>query len=257
MNPILIKLRTAIGAVIATLMSITLLASLSPRLAHADTTTCTGLLTGAHDNVVVPSGADCILLGAQVTGNVRVESAASLHAISLGPVSTTIGGNVHGIHSRFVLLQFQTQVGGNLHIHGGDAGTTSGFDILTSIGGNAQIELNAGKTFVDAAIVGGQLHIMRNSGCIEAEFNTVGGNVRVEDNIIPLVSVCPLGNVPGGMSVTGNMVSGNLMVLRNTGDGVKQVAGNTVAKKLTCRDNDPTFVGGPNPTSPTTEGQCF
>ena len=218
MNPILIKLRTAIGTVIATLMSITLLTSLSPRLAHADTTTCTTVLTGTYDNVVVPSGADCILAGAQVTGNVRVESGASLHAIA----ATTIGGNVHGIHSRFVLLQFQTQVGGNLHIHGGDAGTTSGFDILTSIGGNAQIELNAGKTFVDAAIVGGQLHIMRNSGCIEAEFNTVGGNVRVEDNIIPLVSVCPLGNVPGGMSVTGNMVSGNLMVLRNTGDGAKQ-----------------------------------
>lgn len=252
----MIKVRTAICTVIATSMAVMLLVSLSPRLAYADSSTCVGVLTGPHDHVVVPSGASCTLVGAQVRGNVRVESGASLHAISEGPVPTTIGGNVHGIHSRFVLLQFQTQVGGNLHIHGGDVGTTSGFDILTQIGGNAQIELNAGKTFVDAATVLGQLHVTRNTGAVEVEFNTVGGQVRVEDNIIEAACVPGLGTVVCGMSVLGNDITGHLQVLRNTGDGAKQVVSNTVARKLQCRDNDDPFVGGPN-VAAETQGQCF
>lgn len=255
----IMKLRTAIGTVVGTLASIMLLASLSPRLAHAAPTTCTGVLTGVHDSVVVPKGEDCTLLSAQVAGNVRVEQGASL--LATGLPSTTIGGNVHGIHSRFVFLQFATQVAGNLHVHGGDAGTTSGFDIGCTVGGNALIELNAGKTFVDAAMVGRQLHVSRNTGPIEVEFNTVGGQIRVEDNIIELActpGVTPppsFGAVVCGMSVLGNTVSGNLQVLRNSGDGDKFVVSNTVARRLVCRDNDSPFVGSPNAAA-SAEGQC-
>jgi hypothetical protein len=252
------KLRTAIGTVLGTLV---LVASLSPRFAYADNTTCTGLLTGFHDNVVVPSGADCILSGAQVRNNVRVMQDASLLA-TVGPLGpTVIGGNVHGIHSRFVLLVFATQVGGNFHVHGGDVGTTSGFDIGVTIGGNATIELNAGRTFVDAATVGGQLNVWRNTGgCIEVEFNTVGGHVRVEDNIIPPTPCAPPpvggATVVAGMSVLGNNVlTGHMMVLRNSGDGPKQVVSNIVARRLVCRDNDEPFIGAPN-VAGSAEGQC-
>jgi len=259
------KRRTAIGTVVGTLASIMLLATLSPRLAYADNTECTGTLTGTYDNVVVPSGADCVLSGAHVIHNVRVESGASLLA-TIGLGSTTIGGNVHGIHSKFVLLVFQTQVGGNLHVHGGDAGTTSGFDIGVTIGGNATIELNAGRTFVDAATVGGQLNVWRNTGCaVEVEFNTVGGHIRVEDNIIGVVPIaeCPnppvgLPTVGTGMSIFTNMVpTGNLLVLRNSGGGVKNVVSNTVGKTLRCSDNDDPFVGGPNSASRLQGDQCF
>jgi len=161
-----------------------------------------------------------------------------------------------------VFLQFATQVAGNFHVHGGDAGTTSGFDINCKVGGNALIELNAGKTFVDAAIVGRQLHVLRNTGPIEVEFNTVGVQIRIEDNIIeaactPGFTPPPsFGGVVCGMSVAGNIVTGHLQVLRNSGDGVKQVVGNTVAKRLVCRDNDDLFIGGPN-TAAAAEGQCF
>jgi len=159
-------------------------------------------------------------------------------------------------------MQFATQVGGNFHVHGGDAGTTSGFDINCKVGGNAMIELNAGKTFVDAAIVGRQLHVERNTGPIEVEFNTVGGQIRIEDNIIE--ALCTPGFTPPpsfgavvcGMSVTGNMVGGNLQVLRNSGDGSKAVQGNIVARRLVCRDNDDPFFGTPN-VAASAEGQCF
>jgi len=255
------RLRTAIGTVAGSLISMALLAGLSPRFAYAGPTTCTGVLTGAHDSVVVPKGADCVLVSAQVAGNVRVEEDASL--LTTGLPSTTIGGNVHGIHSRSVFMQFATQVGGNFHVHGGDAGTTSGFDIGARIGGNAMIELNAGKTFVDAATVVHQLHVARNTGPIEVEFNTVGGHIRIEDNIIE--ALCTPGFTPPpsfgavvcGMSAVGNIVGGNMQVLRNSGDGTKAVQGNTVARRLVCRDNDDPFVGGPNTAGSGAEGQCF
>jgi hypothetical protein len=41
--------------------------------AHADSTSCTGLLQGViNGNVVVPDGATCDMENATVTGNVRV-----------------------------------------------------------------------------------------------------------------------------------------------------------------------------------------
>lgn len=43
--------------------------------AMANDTGCVGVLTRAHDNVVA-AGADCLLVGADVTGNVSIESAA-------------------------------------------------------------------------------------------------------------------------------------------------------------------------------------
>lgn len=259
----MIKRPTAVGTAIATLVTLMLFASVSPRLAYAGSTTCTGVLTGVHQNVVVPSGADCILTGATVTGNVQVMPAGSLLATAGPSGPTTIGGNISGIHPEFVLLVFATEVGGNLHVHGGDAGTTSGFDIGVTIGGNATIELNAGRTFVDAAMVGGQLNILKNTGgCVEVEFNTVGGHIRVEDNVIP-TTVCPppplgIPTVASGMSVSSNMVSGHLQVLRNSGDGAKQVVSNTVVRKLQCFDNDDPFVGGPNAAAGEgAQGQCF
>lgn len=256
----MMRAHTAVATVVGSLVSVTLLTGLSPRLAYAAPTTCTGVLTGVHDSVVVPKGASCTLVSAQVAGNVRVEEGASL--LTTGVPSTTIGGNVHGIHSRSVFMQFATQVGGNFHVHGGDAGTTSGFDIGATIGGNATIELNAGKTFVDAATVVRQLNVWRNTGPVEVEFNGVGGHLRVEDNIIELActpGVTPppsFGAVVCGMSVAGNIVAGNLLVLRNSGDGQKNVTGNTVTRRLVCRDNDEPFLGGPN-IAGSAEGQCF
>lgn len=216
--------------------------------AYAGSTTCTGVITGPHDNVVVPSGADCFLSNAQVKGNVQVMPGASL---SIAGGFNTIGGNVHGIHSRFVVFTATlTRVGGNVHIHGGDAGTTSGVvpPADVGIGGNATIELNAGRTLVVRTRVDGQLHIFRNTDTVAIRSSFVVGHVRVEDNTIPATAV---------MNVEFNLVSGHLQVLRNSGDGAKQVVSNTVARKLQCFDNDPPFVGGPNPDAAETQGQCF
>jgi hypothetical protein len=81
-------------------------------------TECVGAFTGVAQNVVVPPGVHCEMVGAHVTGNVLVKEGASLRA-----AASMIDGNVHSVHSRFVCLVFGTQVGQNFHVMGGDPGT--------------------------------------------------------------------------------------------------------------------------------------
>jgi hypothetical protein len=226
-------------------------------------TECVGVLTGTHHNVVVPEGATCEATAATVTGNVHVKSGASFRASS-----SEIAGNVQGTDSASVCLQFGPQAGGNFHVNGGLAGTTTGFDISTSVGGNAHVMGNAGLTFIDAAGVGGNVDVSKNTGTLEIEFNTIGGKVKIEDNFVPAVYTGgPAQPAPGGcgfpsalvipinMSVFGNDVDGHMDVSRNDGPGTKTVAGNS-AERIRCKDNSTPFVGGPNATA-NAEGQCF
>jgi hypothetical protein len=211
----------------------------------ADSTNCTSTLTGIHDNVVVPENATCTLAGTVVQGNVKVLSNATLQANG-----ANIRGNVEGDRSRQVLLQFATQVGGNFDVKAGPTSTTgtTGFDINVHIGGNAKIEGNLGRTFVDAAIVDGNLEIRNNvgNGFLEVEFNKVGGHLKVEENLV----------TAAGMSVHSNQVAKHIQVFRNTDPGPKQVIFNTAARSIKCSENTLPFVGGPN-TASRTEGQCF
>jgi hypothetical protein len=211
--------------------------------AGASNTQCTGVLTGTVDgNLNVPDGAWCILAGAQVHGNVIVGQNAWLHAVSGSNGATTIDRNVIGTNVKWVLLQDQTQVGGNFTIDGASTYYT-GFDINVSVGGNATITGNAGYTFVDAAIVGRNVDVEGGTGGVEVEWNRVGGNETVSNN------------VPATFSVYGNQVTGNLAVSDNTGSGHKQVIQNTAGRNLTCLGNDDPFVTGGN-TAPHMQGQC-
>jgi hypothetical protein len=53
-----------------------------PSAATASDSTCVGLLTGTHDNVVVPPGAACTLVGATVEGNVKALERSTLFVIA-------------------------------------------------------------------------------------------------------------------------------------------------------------------------------
>jgi hypothetical protein len=228
---------------LAMVLAAGLLVAVLAKPAWAEDTECTGVLTGEHENVIVPEGADCTLSGARVSGDVQVREEGTL--LSQG---ATIDGSVLGPNVRWIVLQFETQVGGDVRIKGANAGFESGFDVNVRVGGDALIEKNQGSVFVDGAIVEGNLEVSKNipSRRIHVEFNTVGGNIKVEKNVI---------QSPIFMSVLGNQVTGNLQVLKNTGTGSKQVVNNTVSENLQCFDNDPPFVGTPN-VAQQAEGQC-
>src|SRR5205823_11505530 len=118
----------------------------------------------------------CILAGAQVHGNVSVGTGAWLHSVAgSGGTSTAIDGNVTGTDVAWVLLQYQTHVGGNFIVDGASRGIT-GFDINVDVGGNATITGNAGYTFVDSAIVERNVAVQNSTGGVEVEWNRVGGN---------------------------------------------------------------------------------
>jgi hypothetical protein len=108
------------------------------------------------------------------------------------------------------------------------------------------LDLQSARTVEELALIAGDVDVVKNTGRVEVEFNTVGGNVKVEDNVIGAA----------GMSVAGNQVTGNMGVFKNSGDGAKQVVANTVGQNLQCFDNTPPFLGGPNAAGKA-EGQCL
>jgi hypothetical protein len=202
--------------------------------ASANDTNCIGALTGFHDNVVVPGGATCTILNAQIQGNVKALPGSVLNMSG----GTTVGGSVEGDKPNNVqIFGAGNVVRGDIQVKEGGNGV-QGVSVcgVTMPDGNIQIEKMFGGIFV-----GG-------SGC--AAFG--GGNrlfkggIKVEENFVTATF---------GMTIGQNRVD-QLQVFKNNGPGAKTVAGNTVRQNLQCKKNRGPFVGGPN-TARHRQGQCF
>jgi hypothetical protein len=268
--------------------SAVLLLSAAP--AAADDTECVGILPpGAYDNIVVPEGAHCEMVGVQVKGNVIVKPGASA-AIQ----ESTVDGNVEGSRVDWVQAAVDTEIGGSFKVEEaldpviftGVAGVTirgsfsvarsrAGANMLGSVDGNAIVTDSGGVNVQVIGAVGGTVHVSRNTAAfINTSSILVGGNLIVTDNategilqvadndIAGFGEVLASGNLEvkrnaaGDLDITDNDVNGNATVSENLGPGAKKVVANRVAEKLECFDNHPPFVGGPN-TARDTEGQCF
>lgn len=84
--------------------------------ARAADTICNGSLTGAIEgNLVVPSGASCLLYQARIDGNVLVSQNASL-IVQGEEERTLISGNVEAQGCGSALLEGAVTVGGNVLI---------------------------------------------------------------------------------------------------------------------------------------------
>jgi hypothetical protein len=274
--------RAVVAAIAASVASLVMAAP-----AAADDTECVGILPpGTYDNVVVPDNTFCDLSGSQVRGNVLVRPGASA-AI----VESTIGGNVQGSHVDWVQLA-QAEVRGDFTIDDaldptiftGAVGSTVGgsFSVARSRAGSLMLGSVQGdltmtqSSGANAEVVGevrGNVLVSENtSAFVNASSIVVGGNLVVTKNSTPLLQVAgndvtsdPVAsgnlvveeNVPGVMaSVTDNDVTGNAVISKTTGPGVKEVVDNRVRQNLQCFDNSPPFVGGPN-VAQQAEGQCF
>jgi len=162
--------------------------------ASAESTECNGVLTGTYDNVVVPSGSFCILAGAQVRNNVKVEKDGSLFT-GPGTGPTTIGNNINAEGARMSLLFYETEVGGNYKVSGTDPSTLNGLDINVRIGGNFIYRNNEGNLFFDAAQVEGNADIDNNTGSLRITNNTIGKNLTCRNNALPIIK---FNNTVGG-----------------------------------------------------------
>jgi hypothetical protein len=205
--------------------------------ALAEDTRCVGVLSGAHDSVVVPQQASCNLSGATVKGNVRVLRDAILFSSD-----NRIGGNLTGARPRWV-GSLNDLIGGNFSVTGA---TGPGFE-FTGLSVNVFI--------CNARLPDGNIEVKRSrNGTVavgapaaSCPGNAVTkGNIKVENNFIPPQEA---------LATSGNTVGGNVQVFRNTGPGQKNVLNNVVRQNLQCKRNDQPFLGAPN-VAGKAEGQC-
>jgi hypothetical protein len=236
-----------------------------PPAAQADDTTCGMegnpapfiLPPGVHDNVVVPEGGHCWILGEsgviEIKGDVTAfpDSELLMRSVTVGgnvtaledsfvrisalPGRTEIGGNVIGDKADYVELQFFGNiVHGNVHISGRGDVPAAAADFGTVICGvimpNGSIEVE--KLTVNFGI------FVDNSFCSAPSFLSNGG-IKVEDNYVLSGARLRVGEA--------QIANGNLHVFKNTGPGMKFVNNNNVSNgDIQCYENEDPFVGGPN-----------
>jgi hypothetical protein len=182
---------------------------------------CMGTLPpGTYQNVFVPPGQFCFLFNSTLTGNLKAEAGS----LGLSTFNNTIAGSIQADKVVQFVSLFLDRVGGNVDIADG-TGFFYGVFNLTLSTGNIQVIKN------------------RNQVSIQAN-QVLGGNIKVEDNIITSF-----------MSVFGNNVRQNIQVFKNTGSGFKSVQFNTAGETITCAENTPPFIGNPN-FAPKLERQC-
>jgi hypothetical protein len=90
------KLRVlAASAALAGMLGVSGLPGAPTLTAWADDTICNGLLTGAHDNVLAPQGADCIVFSATLKGNFKGDKAARVWILD-----SEVGGGIDIVETR-------------------------------------------------------------------------------------------------------------------------------------------------------------
>jgi hypothetical protein len=213
---------------------------------------------GVYDNIIVPKGGTCWILGDSATISIRGNVTAfqgsrlfmrqvgvggnvkgladSVVQISALPGRTEIGGNVVGEKTDYLELQFSGNiVRGDVHVTGRGRVPAADADVGVNICG---LILPNGNIEVEKMTVANFGIYVSNAFCSALTFVN-NGTVKVEDNHI-------LGNavLDVGEQIIAN---GNLHVFKNTGPGMKSVQFNSVQNgDIQCYENENPFVGGPN-----------
>lgn len=226
--------------------SIALLAAASPASAGGDTFKCvgpapgpTGIFIGTFENVVVPPSATCKMAVSTVTGDITVESGASL-TFSGGEVGRSILGRA--AQKIWVL--------GGAQVDRAQMRRTREIWLGGSTLGTIDVLGSDDYVRVCQDTVRRDVRVRRSSGFIllgighpdftGCDVNTVGGDMKVEEN------------TPTDLEVDGNSVR-NMEVSDNA--GFSNVVANQ-GHELHCEGNTVAFTGGPNYFAQT-EGQCF
>jgi hypothetical protein len=141
------------------------------------------------DNLRVPQGAACELIGTKVKGTITVQGNAVLRARGVRVI-----GNIQAENARNVVITPRR---------------SSGVTYRSRIGGSVQVKQGGGAT-VRRALVSGDIQYDANGRYLTANLNRVGGSIQV------------IGN-SGGAEIFRNVIDGNLQCKENrprpTGNG--------------------------------------
>lgn len=200
--------------------------------ASARAQTCSTTITGGtYTDLLVPADATCTLQCVTVTGNIVVQSGATLIAESNCETQSSVGGNVITVDAACVFLPTNATgaIGGNVIAIGTDAQSGSKCNVLcpTKVSGNV-------------AILGSPSGSQPWGFCSEAGF-TVGGNFEFANN---------------GTSATieSETIHGNLLFDNNTDGGL--IFANTIGGNLQCSGNTGSLTGSGNTVSGAKLEQC-
>jgi hypothetical protein len=156
--------------------------------AWAEETVCVGTIGSTTvDNLRVPDGATCVLIGTFVKGTVKVEGDATLKARGIRVI-----GNVQAENVRKVVVRKRSKVGGSVQIVQGEAARIVKSRISGDILFDEQVEILKAKR----NRIGGNLQAFKNTGGVVIEANRIDGNLQCKEN-----DPAPTGG--------GNIVQGN------------------------------------------------
>lgn len=142
--------------------------------AAADDRECRGSIgaVSIDDDVVVPSGASCVLDGTRIDGNVRVRSNATLTARNV-----RVDGNIQAENHRQVDVR-DSRVDGNVQVKQGGGAVV----YRTIVDGDIQYDANRQRVVAHTNTVDGNIQIMSNRGGVDVSANRIDGNLQCKSN---------------------------------------------------------------------------
>lgn len=163
---------------------------LAPAMLIGEDTQCTGTLKGAHDNVIVPEAAVCVLQGVRLNGSVYVKKNG---AVTISGRSFINGNVISEDGGRFVrIIGTSVRVGGNVQMKYNYE--SSAIQPGTTINGSLQYVENPGALFVTGVFIGSDLQLFKNTGGATLTNNTIRQNLQCKENVPAPVGS---GNVAG------------------------------------------------------------
>jgi len=143
--------------------------------AAAEERICTGRIGAVYlDNIFVPDGASCVLDGTRAKGNIVVGTGAELSARSV-----SINGNLQGEGAESVRVYGRSSFGGSVQlVQGGTASIE-----YARINGDILFDENTGPMNANNNTVGGNLQAFKNMGGVTLNRNTMKGNLQCKENI--------------------------------------------------------------------------
>ena len=135
---------------------------------------CDGqVIGGTVENLIVDDGSTCVLDGTHITGNLFVNTGATLLARDI-----RVGGNIQAEGAASVDVGGSTTVGGNIQIK---QGLEARVDAVR-LGGDLQLDMNSGNLIAAGNIIDGNLQVFQNSGGVVLSFNRVAENLQCKEN---------------------------------------------------------------------------
>jgi hypothetical protein len=202
----------------------------APSAMAARTTCNTGFqnqLTGPQTGLVIPPGATCVLVSAQVRGNIVADRDSRLVVFT-----SDLGGNV--VANRVQEVQIM-----NSAVHGGVVISGNGID------DSVFLEARLSVVEVDGAVT-----LSAITGQVQATSSVLHRSLRVLGNT--------LNETFGiGLSVDFNVVADDVTVSGNRGAASKRVFANQIGRTLLCLGNEPPFEANPFPGFGNTAGRAL